>query len=113
MKRQLSVGLFALMLPVCAAAIDADGFFYAKPASGGFGEVGTSTNNGLLQAVYKMEEGILKVCLSRQMGSSECNGGWLSPSDAVAKLVKNSCYLGFQLEQDMPVFFYRVNRSCE
>ncbi len=45
-------GVFALFLPQGAFAVDADGFFYAKPASGGFGEARTSEENGVLQAVY-------------------------------------------------------------
>lgn len=106
-------GVLAFSLPLCTLAVDADGFFYARPAASEFGERGTSEKkNGALEAVFKIEEGMLKVCLNKQGNSKECSEQWLPPSVAVEKLVKNSCYLGFDQMMGDLVFYYRVNRPC-
>lgn len=110
--RSLLFGVFLFLLSPGALAVDADGFFYAKPASGGFGEIGTRERSGLLQAVYKMEEGILLVCLSKKTTSKKCETQWMRPSAAVKQYIKNSCYLGFEYTLGELVFYYRVNRPC-
>ena len=64
MKR-LVFSIFVFLLNVSASAIDADGFFSAKPLKGFLGSMGTQETNGVFQAVWKMDAGVIMVCLEK------------------------------------------------
>lgn len=107
--------LYALILFVFAGhalAIDADGFFIAKSMDKFFGEPATETTNGMVRALWKIDSGALKVCIEKKQSSKDCDAQWVTPAQAVEKLIEDACYLGFDNNIDILVFYYRINRSC-
>jgi hypothetical protein len=109
-KKPILIALFLCCTHVYA--VDADGFFVTKPMQGFLGNLGTEESNGVLRALWKMDGGIIKICMEKKRESKDCDTSWVSPEVAVEKIAKNACYMGFELNGGNPVFYYRVNRSC-